>query len=60
MGGSRLEDALLDRLQEFPSGAGTRFLFEARRKRIMLDDEHAFVDIVFASPCAQVPRPDRS
>ena len=47
MGESRLEDALLDRLQEFLLELGHGFCFEARQKRIMLDDEHAFVDIVF-------------
>lgn len=47
MGESRLEDALLDRLQEFLLELGHGFCFEARQKRIMLDDEHAFVDLVF-------------
>jgi hypothetical protein len=47
MGESRLEDALLDRLQDFLLELGHGFCFEARQKRIMLDDEHAFVDIVF-------------
>jgi predicted nuclease of restriction endonuclease-like (RecB) superfamily len=47
MGESRLEDALLDRLQEFLLELGHGFCFEARQKRILLDDEHAFVDLVF-------------
>lgn len=47
MGESHLEDALLDRLQEFLLELGHGFCFEARQKRILLDDEHAFVDLVF-------------
>ncbi len=47
MGESHLEDALLDRLQEFLLELGHGFCFEARQKRIMLEDEHAFVDLVF-------------
>lgn len=47
MGESHLEDALLDRLQEFLLELGHGFCFEARQKRIMLDDEYAFVDLVF-------------
>ena len=47
MGESHLEDALLDRLQEFLLELGHGFCFEARQKRIILDDEYAFVDLVF-------------
>ncbi len=47
MSESHLEDALLDRLQEFLLELGHGFCFEARQKRIMLEDEHAFVDLVF-------------
>jgi predicted nuclease of restriction endonuclease-like (RecB) superfamily len=47
MGESHLEDALLDRLQEFLLELGHGFCFESRQKRILLDDEHAFVDLVF-------------
>ncbi|MGQ3684933.1 MAG: PDDEXK nuclease domain-containing protein [Candidatus Loosdrechtia sp.] len=47
MGESHLEDALLDRLQEFMLELGHGFCFEARQKRILLDDEHNFVDLVF-------------
>lgn len=47
MGESHLEDALLDRLQEFMLELGHGFCFEARQKRILLDDEYGFVDIVF-------------
>ncbi len=47
MGESHLEDVLLDRLQEFLLELGHGFCFEARQKRIMLDNEYAFVDLVF-------------
>jgi hypothetical protein len=38
---------LLDRLQEFLLEMGHGFCFEARQKRILIGDEHFFVDIVF-------------
>lgn len=47
MGESDLEDALLDRLQEFLLEMGHGFCFEARQKRILMGDEHFFVDLVF-------------
>ncbi|NLT70538.1 MAG: DUF1016 domain-containing protein [Verrucomicrobiaceae bacterium] len=47
MGESDLEDALLDRLQEFLLEMGHGFCFEARQKRILIGDEYFFVDIVF-------------
>jgi hypothetical protein len=47
MGESHLEDVLLDRLQEFLLELGHGFCFEARQKRILLEDEYAFVDLVF-------------
>lgn len=42
-----LEDQLLDRLQEFLLELGHGFCFEARQKRILIGDEHFFVDLVF-------------
>ena len=42
-----LEDALLDRLQDFLLEMGHGFCFEARQKRILIGDEHFFVDLVF-------------
>ncbi len=42
-----LEDALLDRLQDFLLDLGHGFCFEARQKRILIGDEHFFVDLVF-------------
>lgn len=47
MGESDLEDALLDRLQEFLLEMGHGFCFEARQKRILIGDEYYFVDLVF-------------
>jgi predicted nuclease of restriction endonuclease-like (RecB) superfamily len=47
MGESDLEDALLDRLQEFLLEMGHGFCFEARQKRILIGDEHFFIDLVF-------------
>ncbi|PKO61717.1 MAG: cytoplasmic protein [Betaproteobacteria bacterium HGW-Betaproteobacteria-18] len=47
MGESNLEDALLERLQEFLLEMGHGFCFEARQKRILIGGEHFFVDLVF-------------
>lgn len=47
MGESDLEDALLDRLQDFLLEMGHGFCFEARQKRILIGEEHFFVDLVF-------------
>ena len=44
---SDLEDALLDRLQDFLLELGHGFCFEARQKRILIGDEHFFIDLVF-------------
>jgi len=44
---SDLEDALLDKLQEFLLELGHGFCFEARQKRILIGDTHGFVDLVF-------------
>ena len=52
MGESRLEDALLDRLQNFFWSWDTVSVLKRDEKRIMLDDEHAFVDIVFITVCS--------
>ncbi|MDP6627254.1 MAG: PDDEXK nuclease domain-containing protein [Methanopyri archaeon] len=46
MGESELEDSLLDRLQEFLLELGHGFCFEARQKRILIGDEHYFIDLV--------------
>jgi predicted nuclease of restriction endonuclease-like (RecB) superfamily len=47
MGESELEDGLLDRLSDFLLELGHGFCFEARQKRILIGDQHYFVDLVF-------------
>jgi len=47
MSESDLEDALLDKMQEFLLELGHGFCFEARQKRILIDDEWYFPDLVF-------------
>ena len=42
-----LEQALIDHLEEFMLELGTGFCFEARQKRILVDDEYYFCDLVF-------------
>ena len=42
-----LEHALIDHLQEFMLELGRGFCFEARQKRILIDDEYYFPDLVF-------------
>lgn len=46
MGESELEDALLDRIEEFLMELGRGFCFEARQKCILIGEEHYFVDLV--------------
>lgn len=47
MSESDLEDALLDKLQEFLLELGRGFCFEARQKRILIGNTYGFVDLVF-------------
>lgn len=47
MSESHLEEALLDRLQDFLLELGHGFCFEARQKRLLIGGEHFFVDLVF-------------
>ena len=47
MAESDLEDALLDRLQDFLLELGHGFCFEARQRRILIGEEHFFIDLVF-------------
>ena len=42
-----LEQALIDHLQEFLLELGRGFCFEERQKRILIDDEYYFPDLVF-------------
>ena len=44
---SDLETALLNHLQEFLMELGSGFCFEARQKRITVDNEHFYIDLVF-------------
>lgn len=43
---SELEQAIMDHLQEFLLEMGKGFCFEARQKRIIIDDEYYFIDLV--------------
>ena len=47
MSESHLEDQLIDKLEAFLLELGHGFCFEARQKRILIGDEHFFVDLVF-------------
>jgi predicted nuclease of restriction endonuclease-like (RecB) superfamily len=42
-----LEQAILDNIQDFLLEMGHGFCFEARQKRILIDDEYFFVDLLF-------------
>ena len=44
---SDLEEALLEKLQDFLLELGHGFCFEARQKRILIGNTHGFVDLVF-------------
>jgi len=44
---SELEDALIDHLQEFLLELGKGFCFESKQKRMIIDDEYYFADLVF-------------
>lgn len=42
-----LEQAIIDKLQDFLMEMGRGFCFEARQKRITFDNTHYFIDLVF-------------
>ena len=44
---NQLEKALIDNMQDFMLELGNGFCFEARQKRILIDDEYFFIDLVF-------------
>jgi predicted nuclease of restriction endonuclease-like (RecB) superfamily len=44
---SKLEDALIDHLQSFLLELGKGFCFEARQKRLTIDEEYYYADLVF-------------
>jgi len=43
----QLEKALIDNLEQFLLELGNGFCFEARQKRILVDDEYFYIDLVF-------------
>lgn len=47
MSESHLEDQLIRKIEEFLLELGHGFCFEARQKRILIGDEHYFIDLVF-------------
>jgi predicted nuclease of restriction endonuclease-like (RecB) superfamily len=47
MSEAHLQNQLLDRLEDFILELGHGFCFEAKGKRILIGDEHYFVDMVF-------------
>lgn len=47
MSESHLEDQLIGKIEAFLLELGHGFCFEARQKRILIGDEHYFVDLVF-------------
>jgi predicted nuclease of restriction endonuclease-like (RecB) superfamily len=44
---NQLEEALINHLEKFILELGNGFCFEARQKRILIDDEYCFIDLVF-------------
>lgn len=44
---NELEQALIDNLQQFLLELGNGFCFESRQKRILIDDEFFYIDLVF-------------
>lgn len=44
---SKLENAIISKMQQFLLELGKGFLFEARQKRFTFDEQHFFVDLVF-------------
>lgn len=44
---TRLENVIIDKMQQFLLELGKGFLFEARQKRFTFDERHFYVDLVF-------------
>ncbi len=44
---NKLENAIIDKMQQFLLELGKGFLFEARQKRFTFDEENFYVDLVF-------------
>ena len=47
MSESHLEEQLIEKIEEFLLELGHGFCFEARQKRILIGNEHFFIDLVF-------------
>lgn len=50
---SELESALMDHLQDFMLELGNGFCFEARQKRILVDEEYYYMDMLFYNRAAR-------
>lgn len=44
---TKLENAIINKMQQFLLELGKGFLFEARQKRFTFDEQHFYVDLVF-------------
>ena len=49
-----LESAIISHLAEFLLEMGNGFSFVARQKRILIEDDEFFADLVFYNPCCAV------
>ena len=50
---SEFETALIDHLQEFLLELGNGFCFESRQKRILIDEEYYYIDLLFYNRLAR-------
>ena len=57
---SDLEQSIIDHLQDFILELGNGFCFVSRQRRILLDDDEFFVDLVVLQPAPEVLRADRA
>ena len=51
---SKLEHAIIGKMQQFLLELGKGFLFEARQKRFTFEEKHFYVDLVFYNYCCPV------
>ena len=51
-----LEEAILQEIEQFILELGTGFSFVARQKRITIDDDHFYIDLLFVRPASTVFR----
>ena len=49
-----LESAIISHLADFLLEMGNGFSFVARQKRILIEDDEFFADLVFYNPCCAV------